>query len=185
MATENNTLDETFVVPFDSINNDDSFRVNSPVDMNDNLHEIYEKCTTFNFCSFKSSDHDAGDFDNNIDPDNNLYNDIESKCNGYTDIQFDTNTQDIGLLGLSIMHFNARSLNANFVKMYNYLIALSLNFDIIAISETWILSDSLAEFQINGYELFSVRRETKGGGGVVLYFKQDIQCQLCNCSNTG
>ena len=98
MATENNTLDETFIVPFDSINNDDSFH--------DNLHEIYEKCTTFNFCSFKSSDHDAGDFDNNIDPDNNLYNDIELKCNYYTDNQFGTNMQDIGLLGLSIIHFN-------------------------------------------------------------------------------
>ena len=49
MATENNTLDDTFIVPFDSLNNDDSFRVNSPIDMNDNLHEIYEKCTTFNF----------------------------------------------------------------------------------------------------------------------------------------
>ena len=94
MATENNTLDETFIVPFDSINNDDSFRVNSPVDMNDNLHEIYEKCPTFNFCSFKCSDHDAGDFDNNIDPDNNLYNDIDLKCNYYTDNQFDTNMQE-------------------------------------------------------------------------------------------
>ena len=45
-------------------------------------------------------------------------------------------------------------------------------------SETWIQSDSITEFQINGYELFSVRGETKGGGGVVLYVKQDIQCQL-------
>ena len=26
--------------------------------------------------------------------------------------------------------------------------------------------------------MFSVRRKTKGGGGVVLYVKQDIQCQL-------
>ena len=143
MATENNTLDDTFIVPFDSFINDDSFRVNSPIDINDNLHEIYEKCTTFNFCSFKSSDHDAGDFDNNIDPDNNLYNDIESKCNYYTDNQFDTNMQDIGLLGLSIIHFNARNLNANFVKIYDYLIGLSLNFDIIAISEAWIQSDSI------------------------------------------
>ena len=64
------------------------------------------------------------------------------------------------------------------MKIDDYLIGLSLNFDIIAISETWIQSDSIAEFQINGYELFSVRRETKGGGGVVLYVKQDRQCQL-------
>ena len=86
--------------------------------------------------------------------------------------------QGIGLLGLSIIHFNTRSVNANFVKMYDYLIGLSPNFDIIAVSETWIQSDSITEFQINCYELFSVRRETKGGGGVVLYVKQDIQCQL-------
>ena len=124
----------------------------------------------------------AGDFDNNIDPDNNLYNDIDLKCNYYTDNQFDTNMQDIGLLELSIIHFNARSLNANFLKIYDYLIGLSLNFDIIAISEIWIQSDSIAEFQINGYELFSVRRETKGGGGVVLYVKQDIQCQFSSVS---
>ena len=99
MATENNTLDDPFIVPFDSVNNENSFRVNSPVGMNDNLHEIYEKRTTFKCCSFKYLDHDAGDFDNNIDPDNNVYNDIESKCNYYIDTQFDTNMQDIGCLG--------------------------------------------------------------------------------------
>ena len=55
------------------------------------------------------------------------------------------------------------------------IIGLSLN---VAIYETLIWSDSITEFQINCYELFSVRRETKGGGGVVLYVKQDIQCQL-------
>ena len=91
--------------------------------------------------------------------------------------------QDIGLLGLSIIHFNAMSLNANFVKIYDYLIGLSLNFDLIAISETWIQSDSIAEFQINGYELFSVRRETKGGGGIVLYVKQDIYNANCYLKN--
>ena len=87
--------------------------------------------------------------------------------------------QDIGLLGLSIIHSNATSLNANLVKkMYDYLNEISLNFDIIAISETWIQSDSITEFQINGYALFSVRGTTKCGGGVVLYVKQDRQCQV-------
>ena len=59
--------------------------------------------------------------------------------------------QDIDLLGLSIIHFNARNLNAIVLKMYYYLIGLSLNFDIIAISETWIQSDSITGFQINGF----------------------------------
>ena len=186
MASEPNSIANLSI---DSLNNDDFLHVNSPVGMNDSLYEIYEKCTTFNFCSFKYSDHDAGDFDNNIDPDNNLYNDIETNCNYYTDNQFDTNMQDIGLLGLSIIHFNARSLNANFVKMYDYLNGLSLNFDIIAISETWIQSDSITEFQINGYELFSVRRKTKGGGGILrksekMYYNQLLHEQRDNIKST-
>ena len=70
MASEPNNIANLSI---DSLNNDDFLHVNSPVDMNESLYENYEKCTTFNFCSFKYSDHDAGDFDNNIDPDNNLY----------------------------------------------------------------------------------------------------------------
>ena len=49
--------------------------------------------------------------------------------------------------------FKARSLNANCVNIYDYLIGLSLNFDIIAISETWIQSDSIAEFQIKSVSI--------------------------------
>ena len=64
--------------------------VNSPGGMNDNVYEIYEKRTTFNSFSSKYSDRDPCDFDNNIDPDNNLYNYIESKCNHYIDNQFYT-----------------------------------------------------------------------------------------------
>ena len=45
MATENDTLNDMFVVPFDSLNNDDVLHVNSPVGMNDSLYEIDEKCT--------------------------------------------------------------------------------------------------------------------------------------------
>ena len=41
MATENDTLNDMFIVPFDSLNNDDFLHVNSPVGMNDSLYEIY------------------------------------------------------------------------------------------------------------------------------------------------
>ena len=49
----------------------------------------------------------TGDFDNNIDPDNNLCNDIETKCNYYTGNQFDTNMQDVKEKDLGV------SMNAN------------------------------------------------------------------------
>ena len=47
-----------------------------------------------------------------------------------------------------------------------------MNFDIIAISETWLNSDSnLSLFQIPGYDLCHIDRNDKRGGGVALYVK--------------
>ena len=43
----------------------------------------------------------------------NFYNNIHSKCNYYTEQQFDASVNDV--YGLSVIHFNARSLNAVFL----------------------------------------------------------------------
>ena len=39
---------------------------------------------------------------------------------------------------MSFIHFNARSLKTNFHKIKDYILELNINFDIIAITETWI-----------------------------------------------
>ena len=52
----------------------------------------------------------------------------------YTETQLVTNSKSIE--GLSFIHFNARSLNANFAKIRNLIDELKSPFDIIAITET-------------------------------------------------
>ena len=58
------------------------------------------------------------------------------------------------------------------------------NIDIIAITETWINSNSkhfLAEFHIPGYNLFKFDRVGRRGGGVAVYIR--VSLKSCNKSN--
>ena len=119
-----------------------------------------------------------------MNPDCNFYNNINSKCNYYTEQQFDANVNDVH--GLSIINFNVRGLNANFLKIVDYLDELAFKFDIVAITETWIQSECATDFQLNEYELFSVQavcRKMKGGGGVALYIRKDIHCKLLSAKS--
>ena len=56
----------------------------------------------------------------------------------------------------------------------NVLHDLDIKFDIIAISETWLHSESnLSLFEIPGYDFCYVDRKGKKGGEVVLYDNND------------
>ena len=48
------------------------------------------------------------------------------------------NDMTINFKGVSIIHFNARSLNRNFTGIKELLSELHCNFDVIAITETWL-----------------------------------------------
>lgn len=50
-------------------------------------------------------------------------------------------------------------------------------FSIIAVSETWLDNDKISEVQIEGYELFTVNRQGKRGGGVALYVDSALHCR--------
>ncbi len=70
------------------------------------------KFTEFSGRSFKHPDDGQHDVDNNLNHDCNFYNNINYKCNYNTEQQCDAYVDDVH--GLSIIHFNARSLNAIF-----------------------------------------------------------------------
>lgn len=53
----------------------------------------------------------------------------------------------------SLIHFNSRSLYANFNNIKEYLKQFTKPFTIIAISETWINSDKGMNFELEGYEV--------------------------------
>ena len=86
-------------------------------------------------------------------------------------IQFDSPS------GLSLIHFNARSLQKNFNDITNFLSLLKHSFSIIAISETWIFDTPLTPFKIQGYT-YNCNRLYGRGGGVARFILDSIQFKL-------
>lgn len=113
------------------------------------------------------------DFEANIDPDNNFFNNININTKYYTDSQF-TNTFRKSE-GLSIIHFNARSLKANLNKINYYLEGLPHKFDIIAISESCIKDNTSKEFNLDGYDVHHVVRKTDKSGGTSIYVNSSLE----------
>ena len=102
---------------------------------------------------------------------------ICSNCKYYSDQQFNEDlcvSQSVVGGNLSFVHFNARSLNANFENICNYLKSLNIAFDVIAISETWAETDQTSQFHLSGYTSYHIVRCYKHGGGVALYVKDSL-----------
>ena len=81
-----------------------------------------DNCSQFNFNSFKYSDYNTYDFENDIDPEIYFYNNLSSKCWYYTDLQFTEKISKVN--GLSFIQFNAISLKTNFQKIKHYILEL-------------------------------------------------------------
>ena len=80
---------------------------------------------------------------------------------------------------LKVCLVNARSLRNKFHDLA--AIAFLENFDIIGVTESWVNTekrDFLAEYNIQGYSLFSCERSERTGGGVLLYVKPHLHPQV-------
>ena len=82
-----------------------------------------------------------------IDPDNNLHNRVNLDSLYYTDDEFNTKVvpKSEGSSNFSIIHFNTRSMAANFNKLKA---CIDYKFDVIAISETWMNDNESEEYQL-------------------------------------
>ena len=116
---------------------------------------------------FQYTEHHPQDIENDIDPENNFFPNIKNNCYYYTEEQFN-NTIKSGNK-ISIIHFNSRSLYANFENIKYFLSQITQPFSIIAVSETWMNSERAIDFELDGYELVYVNRKNKNGGGVALF----------------
>lgn len=130
--------------------------------------------------TFEYTEHKPQDIENDIDPDNNFLNNINNNCCYYSDEQFNATVKIDH--NFSIIHFNSRSLYANFKKITKYLEQFKKPFNIIAISETWITSEKgVDDLQMNGYELNYMCRKNKAGGGVALYVDIRLDYKVVEC----
>ena len=141
------------------------------------LQDIYIKCQDLNFEPFKFIDFNSNDPDADIDPDNNFYNHVTVDSLYYTEQQLEANNKEVGQ-GFSIIHFNARSMSANFEEIRSYLQEFSWKFDIIALSETWQKNDVNTDFKIIGYDDYGRARKERTGGGVLLYVHAEFNHRI-------
>ncbi len=78
---------------------------------------------------------------------------------------------------LSIIDLNSRSLYKNVIHIKDYLRQFN-KLNVIAVSETWFDNEKIHEVEMEGYNLFTVNRVNKKGGGVALYVDTALRCHL-------
>ena len=160
------------VWPFASLDNSELLLELSTV--SNDMYPLYEKCKLIN-CSFSQYNDIKTDYDNAIDPESNFFNRLEVNCEYYLENQF--SVKFTKFKGFSIVHFNARSLNANFEQIKLFLEVLNYKFDVIAFSETWLDSNCIDDYCLDNYNAWGVSRN-KRGGGVAIYVHNSINHDL-------
>ena len=111
--------------------------------------DLLRQCNDFRFHTFQHTDYNTFEPEQDTDADNNFFHGFQVNCNYYTDAQFLDRFKTSN--GFSIVHFNCRSLHANFLALQDYLNGLEYKFDVIAVSETWLTDNSeYSLFQLDG-----------------------------------
>lgn len=131
------------------------------------------------FTRSEYTEHTSYDFENDVDPENHVFNYINDSCRYYTDEQFNDSVELDK--AFSIIHFNCRSLPKNFTKINEYLDTFKSKFKLIALSETWINRENNIDLHISGYDLYVTSRANRSGGGVALYVDSDLKCRPVEC----
>ncbi len=75
----------------------------------------------------------------------------------------------------SILYTNACSLNTDKLDV---LMCLSLDFDILAITETW--NNDTKNISLNNFELYETRRNGREGGGTAIFVRNNLQSTRYN-----
>lgn len=125
----------------------------------------------------------ANFIDNFCDPDERVFNRIDKmteKCRYYVEESFNDIAKDN--IEFSFIHFNIRSLGKHLLDLECYLNSLSLHFDVIALSETWLKdSDDINLYVLPNYHspVFLNRPNEDGGGGLALYISIDYNFKRC------
>ena len=80
----------------------------------------------------------------------------------------------LGSETLSVMSVNVRSIVGKFPELIASLISLKHKFTFIIIIETWLTKEKDKALEIHGYKSCSLYRENQIGGGIKLYYLDNI-----------
>ena len=77
-----------------------------------------------------------------------------------------------------LISLNVRSLKKNIGSMTQLLHNVSLNFDVIAVTENWLDKHEVDCFNIEGYQVIHTIREYKKGGGCSIYISNSVKYKV-------
>ena len=176
------TLCASHIFPFNHIFNDEDFilalsdswndQKSIPFDLLDN-HDRLILPFDFN----EDFDSPLSDSDPDVQFYNSQCNTMLNSCDYYLETGMNTKLKSLNIRSsaFSLFHMNIRSVTKNLSKLDSLLSDIDHEFSIVALSETWLKSDNYLLYGINNYNSEHSYRSTKGGGGVALYVKNDIE----------
>ena len=125
-----------------------------------------------------------------FDPDQNFYNEQNLfngySCSYYLEDSFNEKIKSCAFdlsRCFSLCHINIRSINANLSHFENYLQLLSINFPVIAITETWLNDITCDLYSLTEYSFVEQHRSNKCGGGVGIFLKNHLNYSKRNDLN--
>ena len=164
------------IFPFTDTSEEEFLLINDEVsNENWNVSDNYMKCD-INFKIFQYTEHKDNDYEAAIDPDNNFYDNAGNDCQYHTVDKLNGTVNY--KTGFSIVHFNCRSLPQNFKRIKESLIEINNNFDIVALTETWLNENNKDDYVLDGYEVCHTVRKNRKGGGVAVYIKNGINYKV-------
>ena len=114
------------------------------------------------------------------DPDIKLYNMFYHSslpsCDYYSEDAFNDmcRRHDVSESKLTMMYSNIRSIPCNLYSIDAFFENVSINFTVIAFTETWLKDTNAHAFRVDGYNSVHNCRPDRNGGGVALYVKDCI-----------
>lgn len=101
---------------------------------------------------------------------------LNDSCMYYTISDFNSKISSTGK-SFSVLHVNCRSIRKKSDSITIFLQSLSIDFDVITFSETWIMDKADAPY-FPGYRFELICRQQKKGGGIAIYFKDTLKYEL-------
>ena len=99
---------------------------------------------------------------------------VDDCCTDCEYIQWNDFSPSCGF-DLSIVSLNLQSLPNKFTELHSCLSLLRHKFTFIVIVETWLKKDTDLGFEIDGYNSISLCRETANGGGIKIYYRNNLE----------
>lgn len=130
---------------------------------------------------------------NDIDPDNNILNNMYSNFQSNTKSSYFTvNNYNSSFRNhsnyFSIIHQNIRSIGRKIDDLSQFIQSLCKQPDILVISETWLDDTSKIYCNIDSYNSHHTVRKGRAGGGVSVFVKSNIDSccitELCMCDDS-